>query len=222
MRIEEAKLAGYWISKFINPSNSVCLNIGSSDKKFNYRRKFINELLFSVVKQNGFKFVNCDIKDDESVDEVGDIFDENFREKLKQYKAKLVICANILEHVENPRDFAKFCAEITGSGGFILFTVPYSYPYHPDPIDTMLRISSDEIAEFLPGLEKIIGEEINAGTHWDDLKAYNKHPVFALFIQIIRIFMPFYKPSTWWPAAHRMAWLFRQFRVSLVLFRKPT
>src|SRR5205085_4736707 len=36
-------------------------------------------------------------------------------------------------------------------GGFLILTVPYRFPYHEDPIDTMFRPSVEELAQLFPG-----------------------------------------------------------------------
>ena len=63
----------------------------------------------------------------------------SFCDKLKG--SKLFILANVLEHIPK-KAHAEFLKKIyskmkTKDG--LIITVPYDYPYHADPIDTMFR-----------------------------------------------------------------------------------
>ncbi|OBQ33891.1 MAG: hypothetical protein AN485_17485, partial [Anabaena sp. MDT14b] len=46
--------------------------------------------------------------------------------------------------------------------GYIFVTVPYKYPYHRDPIDTMFRPDIQELSSLFPDF-KIVNGEILAG-----------------------------------------------------------
>jgi hypothetical protein len=101
-----------------------------------------------------------------------------------------------------------------------LFTVPLSYPYHPDPIDTMLRLKPGELAALMPGWAVVKAAQIEAGNHLSDLREGGQ-PLKRLVRQVGRALLPFYRPRQWKPPAHRLLWLFRPFRQSMVLLRKP-
>jgi hypothetical protein len=106
-------------------------------------------------------------------------------------------------------------------GSHALFSVPLAYPYHPDPIDTMLRLTPDELAGMLPGWIVLRAAEIEAGTYWRDLRESGS-PWKRLLNQIARVAMPFYRRRQWRANASRLTWLFRTYRVSIVLVQKPT
>ena len=55
---------------------------------------------------------------------------------MKRAGFRCVLLSNLLEHVQDREKLASSCEEIVGTGGLILATVPSSYPYHADPIDT--------------------------------------------------------------------------------------
>jgi hypothetical protein len=101
-----------------------------------------------------------------------------------------------------------------------LFTVPLSYPFHPDPIDTMLRLTPEKLAGMLADWNVVKSEQIEAGNYLRDLRAGDR-PYSRLVRQMVRVMLPFYRPHTWRPNAHRLLWLFRPFRMSMVLLRKP-
>ena len=62
-----------------------------------------------------------------------------------------ILCCNIFEHVEDRARFASICHDALRPGGYLVVSVPYSYPYHTDPIDTYLRPTPEEIAAMFPG-----------------------------------------------------------------------
>jgi SAM-dependent methyltransferase len=51
--------------------------------------------------------------------------------------------------------------------------------------------------------------------------AADRRPVLSLARQLARAAVPFYRPLKWWPATHKLFWLFRDYRVSLVMLRRP-
>jgi SAM-dependent methyltransferase len=154
------------------------------------------------------------------VDEVGDVFDLAFRKRLEAYDADLLVCSNLLEHLVEPQKFASACAELVRPGGYAVLTVPLSYPYHPDPIDTMLRLTPDQLAAMMPGWQVLKSKQIAAGNYASDLRNSGE-PVVRLLRHVARVVLPFYRPRQWRPLAHRLLWLFRPYRMSLVLLRKP-
>ena len=203
------------------PKGATCLNIGSSTGEFRSKSQpHIDELLVRPMERAGIRIVHCDMKAADGVDEVGDLFDPEFRERLRNYRADIMVCSNLLEHLTDPAEFARACGQLVRPGGYGLFTVPYSYPYHPDPIDTMLRLSAAELQQLLPAWHVVRAEEIVAGSYSADLtksggglKRFTKH--------LVRVLLPFYRPRQWKPLAHRLLWLFRPYRQSMVLLQKP-
>lgn len=218
---DEAILMGRWTKQLPLGPESVCLNLGSSTREFRENTQpFIASDILQPIEQTGCTLVNCDIKSGDGIDEVGDLLDPAFQEKLVGYKPDLIICSNLLEHLSDPKAFAQACGTIAKPGGYCLFTVPRSYPYHPDPIDTMFRPSPEQLAALLPKWETVSAKEIVTGNYLDELKA-QPFPTIALLRQFVRSLLPFYRPRKWYPAAHRLLWLFRSYRVSIVMMRKP-
>lgn len=221
MRPEEAHTLAEWTLGLGLAPGTTCLNVGSSTKAFReVDQPHIQQRFLAPLEQAGLKFVHCDMKDADGVDEVGDILDPEFRSKLKRHQAKLLVCSNLLEHLVEPEAFAKACGELVVDGGYGLFSVPSSYPFHPDPIDTRLRLKPDELAAFLPGWTVVRSREIEEGNYWQDLvKAGN--PLLRLIRHAARVAVPLYRPKQWRANASRLSWLLRPYRVSVVLLRKP-
>jgi hypothetical protein len=46
-----------------------------------------------------------------------------------------VVCTNLLEHVRRPWAVVEQCATVLKIGGVAVFTAPWVYKEHPDPID---------------------------------------------------------------------------------------
>ncbi|WP_051531634.1 hypothetical protein [Sphingomonas sp. URHD0057] len=222
MRNDEAETLARWIRDLGLPPGAVCLNIGSSTRMFREEQQpHIAQRLIRPLEAEGMRFVHCDMKSAEGVDEVGDLLDPAFRERLREYRASLLLCSNLLEHLAEPAPFARACADLAEDGGFGIFSVPSSYPYHPDPIDTMLRLNPEELAAMLPDWTVVRSAEIEAGSYWRDLGETGAR-WSRLFRQAARVAVPLYRPGQWRANASRLLWLFRSYRVSLVLLRKPT
>lgn len=221
MHREEAQIMADWVSALALPEGSVCLNIGSSTQDFRTRTQpHIDQLLIQPIERSGIRVIHCDIKPAAGVDEVGDVLDPAFRERLKEYRADVMLCSNLLEHLSDPTGFLAACGDLVRPGGYGLVTMPLSYPYHADPIDTMLRLTPEQLAALLPGWETVRLKELVSGSYANDLRK-QRHPLVALAKRIGRSALPFYRPKQWRGIAHRLLWLFRPYRQSMALLRKP-
>lgn len=221
MRPEEADTLTRWVRELSLKPGTVCLNIGSSTKEFReHLQPHITERFIRPLESDGIRFVHCDMKHADGVDEVGDILDPDFRSRLRRHEAALIVCSNLLEHLTEPEAFARACADLVKEGGHALFSVPLSYPFHPDPIDTMLRLTPAQLAAMMPDWTVVRSGEIEAGNYWRDLSDSGSG-LSRLVRQIGRVAMPFYRSSRWRENASRLSWLARKYRVSIVLLRKP-
>jgi len=96
--------------------------------------------------------------------------------------------------------------------------VPYSYPYHADPIDTLYRPSPKELCALFPGYEVLEARTIESESYGDEFVAGGP---FRMMRKVLRMFFPFVRPKRWFSHAHRMLWLFRPYKLSGVVLRKP-
>lgn len=221
MRREEADALVRWVRELELEPGTVCLNIGSSTKQFREQEQpHISQRFIHPLESDGIRFVHCDMKQAEGVDEVGDVLDPVFRERLCRHEATLLVCSNLLEHLIEPQRFANACAELVRDGGYGLFSVPLSYPYHPDPIDTMLRLTPAGLAAMMPDWTLVRSGQIEAGNYWRDLREGGS-PWSRLLRQAARVALPFYRPHQWRANASRLSWLMRTYRVSIALLQKP-
>lgn len=221
MRVEEAQDISTRVRALNLQAGTVCLNLGSSTKQFReIDQPHIHRLLIAPLEASGIIFVHCDMKSDEGVEMVGDVLAPEFQNRLVQRGAGLLLCCNILEHLTDPQAFATACANLVRPGGYAVVSVPLSYPYHPDPIDTMLRPTPEEIARLFPGWTIVHGAQVTSGSFWSELMAH-RGGASRLLAHLARVLLPFYRPQNWVPMAHRLLWLFKPYKVSVVLLHKP-
>lgn len=218
MRVEEALWFYNVFREYSKEELSPCINIGSSTKRFRETVKpHIERYVLSPLRERGIQVINFDLKKASGVDISGDIFDNEVFLTLKEIKPSSLICSNILEHVADRSLFAERCASLLRKDGLIFITVPYSYPYHPDLIDTLYRPKPEDIAKLFSGFIVEKKEIIIDSTYLDDLK---KMKMPLLLRRFFRLLFPFYKPKGWLSHWHRILWLFRAYKVSCAVLRK--
>ncbi len=215
---EEAK----WLSNIIYSlePNSVfpMLNIGSSSKKFREQEQpWIDELLFKPAREKEHSVIHTDMKNDIGVDLVGDLCDPAFLQKLSQMNIQSVLCSNLLEHLTNREEICKIISSIIPTGGYIFVTVPYEYPYHRDPIDTMFRPNIEELSNLFPDFKIVEGAIIKGGYL---VKSTTTPPILYALAMFIRLIVPIYQPLRWFDSLRYALWLFREISVSCVLLEK--
>lgn len=215
---EEAK----WLANIIyslNP-NSVfpMLNIGSSNKKFREQEQpWIDELLFKPARSKGYSVIHTDIKNDIGVDLVGDLCNVDFLKQLSEMNIQSVICSNLLEHINNREEISKIISSIVPQSGYLFVTVPYKYPYHCDPIDTMFRPNIQELSSLFPDF-KIVNGEILPGGYL--VQSTTTTPVLYTLAMLIRLILPIYQPLRWFDSLKYALWLFKDISVSCVVLKK--
>ena len=194
---------------------------GSSDRAF--REKSQPHILRNIhdpLQEKGVRVVTTDLKRGEDIDVSGDIFDPATQAKLKSMRPDVILCCNILEHVSDPRTFAAACNEILPNGKFIIVTVPFSYPYHLDPIDTMLRPNPAQIAELFPNYRLVRGEIIKTGNYLSDMRRHKDSVQRSLLRTIVRSVWPRLGIEQCKARWHRWLWFRKSFENSVVLLQK--
>ncbi|MEY2512592.1 MAG: hypothetical protein QOE26_3355 [Verrucomicrobiota bacterium] len=177
----------------------------------------IERELFGPLRQANVKVVHCDLKEDEGVDFAGDILDSEVLRQLKAGGFKCVLLSNLLEHVRDRKAVAVACEEIVGPGGFILATVPSSYPFHADPIDTYYRPSPGELAKTFAKSELLIGEEVEESTYAEELNARGISVGGELLRTVLWTLIFFVRPRSAAARLHRWRWYSRPRRVAIAL-----
>lgn len=213
-----------WFKKIIQqhlPEGGVVLNIGSSTKEFvEQTQPYIKKNLFDVMAAKGANIYNVDIKSAEGVDFVGDVTDAHFVEKLKTLQADLIICSNLLEHLENREVFCKALANLVVGRTKLIVSVPFSYPYHPDPIDTMYRPDPVELSKSFQQLTMSQSEVVDGG--WFVLTKEVSKNMFAALWLVLKTAPAFLLASILanQSKADRMQWVFKRISATCAVFEQ--
>lgn len=201
---------------------SPLLHLGSSSAEYRELKKsHIERELFAPLRARGIEVVHADLAPAPGVDMVGDVFDPQFVEKLKERGFRGLICANLLEHVRDPAAVARTCMSIVGPGGHIVVSTPFSYPYHADPIDTMYRPSKIDLMKLFKGAREVRSASIADGTLLDEIRKGNQSvPVYFIYAAY-RILSGLWRPKVALSQLHRLSWLKRPFVVVCMLLQMP-
>jgi hypothetical protein len=171
------------------------LNIGSSTGHF---RKIVQPHIYNNIflplELEGKKVVHLDVKKDEGIDVVGNLSEEAFRKSLRNLEIRSVLCSNLLEHLPDPKPICISIMNLLPQNGYIIVTVPYSYPYHSDPIDTFFRPTISELHMLFPATEIISSEVVySKESYFLDLLKNKRYGL----IMLARLLFPFYKIHEW-------------------------
>lgn len=197
---------------------SPLLNLGSSTRHFREVAKpHIARELFAPLEAAGIAVFHSDLKAAEGVDLAGDILDPAVRARLRARGFRSLICSNLLEHVRDRAAVTAACEQIVGPGGLILATVPTSYPFHADPIDTGYRPRPAELAAAFTRSEAVLMEELTGRTYAEDLKVRGSTFARELLGTLALVPIFFLRPKSLRARLDRWRWYRRPFRVSIVL-----
>lgn len=205
------------IEKYYTPAHSPLLNLGSSTLEFRtIEQPYIDELVLKPLLNRNAKIIHTDLKEDKGVDLAGDIYDMQFQQKIKSLGIKSIICTSLLEQVNEPYKAIDILIDFLQKDGIVYLTVPHIFPYHNDPIDNMFRPSPDELSKYIEskGMRVIEKEMIQEP---DTFFSFLINRPKLLFITIIRLFTPFYKPRIWWYQFSYLPFYFTKFKVTAIV-----
>jgi len=211
-----------WIAEIIKDNDIYfpLLNLGSSTKRFReIEQPWVDEIIFNPLFAKGKQVVHCDLKKEEGVDLVGNIFDKEFAEQLRCMNFKSILCSNVLEHIPSA-DINSFCEAIefiAHSGTYILVSVPNIYPYHRDPIDTKFRPDVNGVAKLFSQCQLVKGTiHIAKETHFSTLI---KKP-YTCLLTIKNWLIPRFGIKEWKKRCTDIPNVFKKYRYTWVLLRK--
>ncbi len=197
---------------------SPVLNLGSSTRYFReVSQPHIQRNLFGPLEAAGIKVFHSDLKDGDGIDLTGNILDPEVVDRLSSMNFKTIILSNLLEHVSDRHAVASACERIVGIGGHILVTVPKSYPYHPDPIDTMYRPSPEKLASIFKNSTLINGAIIEDHSFSEDLRRYKLNPAKELARLGIDWFTFRGRARLLLSRTHRWLWYSRRYKTSVAM-----
>lgn len=223
MRPNEARYVGGILDGLPVDQLSPCLNIGSSTEEFRRQgQPHIHEFIFAPLERRGVEVIHSDLKSEAGVDIAGDIFDAAILGEIERRKPRSALCCNMFEHVKDPERLVSVLTELVPAGGYLIVTVPRSYPIHFDPIDTGFRPSPGELAEMFSAFEVEQSQVVTDTTYGEDLlRDLGALGMAAHLLRSAAKFFMFWRGRAVWVAHfHRYLWLFRPYSVSCVLLRK--
>lgn len=199
---------------------SPLLNLGSSTRAFREQAKpHIGRELFGPLRAAGISVFHSDLKQADGVDLAGDILDPAVRADLKGRVFRTLLIANMLEHVHDRDAVTRACEEIVCPGGLILATVPSSFPYHADPIDTGYRPAPVALAAAFAGSDPVLMEEVEGRTYREEIAARGSSVGRELGRTLGFGLIAFARPKSFRARLSRWRWYRRPYAVSLALVR---
>jgi hypothetical protein len=159
------------------------------------------------------------MKMEEGVDIAGDMFDSDCQRRLARHNFKFALVTNLLEHLhpEQRKEVCPIVSSIMDKQSSLVITVPFSYPYHPDPIDTMFRPEPTEVAHIFPNFELVSNAIVSSDTY---LQVLHKMRAGKVAKSVLRLFAPFYKFDHWLGCMHNLVWLYRPYSVSCIVLER--
>jgi SAM-dependent methyltransferase len=217
MLLEEARWLNRHLSKLSPNDLYPMCNIGSSTAHYRQvEQPYIEKYLFEPARIRNLKVIHVDAKPAAGIDVVGDLTDPSFLAHLAEHNVRSVMCCNLLEHVTDRAVVSDAVLSILKPGGYLIVTVPYRFPYHADPIDTMYRPTVQELLALFAGTS-LHKAAVVRGSRF----AYEMHGNYrALCRMVARATVPFYRPRRWWATLQRLAEIVSGYKVTCVILRK--
>jgi len=197
---------------------SPLLNLGSSSVEVRTAvQPWIEAQVFSPLRGRNVEVVHVDMRELPGVDVQADLTDPDDVRRLRVLRPQALLCCNLLEHVIEPDRLALHCLDLVAAGGLLFVTVPSSYPYHRDPIDTMYRPSPTELAELFGGARLLDSTILPTGVSYRD--AVRERP-WLLLRHVWRLPVPFLSFEKWKRSMARLYWLAAEYRITCAVFEK--
>ena len=148
---------------------SPVLNLGSSSAVVRKAvQPWIEAEVFCPLRSRGVEILHVDMRELPGVDIRADLTLPAEVRRLGAIGPKALLCCNLLEHVPEPGSLAQHCLDLLTSGGLVFVTVPFSYPHHRDPIDTMYRPDLAELGHLFADARLLDGVILGAGISYRD------------------------------------------------------
>ena len=197
---------------------SPLLNLGSSSAVVREAiQPWIDAEVFCPLRTRGVQTVHVDMRELPGVDVRADLTDVIDVERLSTLRPNALLCCNLLEHVLEPKQLARHCLDLLPVGGLVFVTVPFSYPYHRDPIDSMYRPSPSELSQLFAGARMLDGTILGAGVSYRD--TVRERP-WILLRHLWRFPVPFLSLDRWKRSMTRLYWLVAEYRITCAVFEK--
>ena len=197
---------------------SPLFNLGSSSVEVREGvQPWIEDHVFVPLRARNVEVVHVDMRDLPGVDVKADLTDSADVGRLRALRPRALLCCNLLEHVIEPDRLACHCLDLLSSGGLMFVTVPYSYPYHRDPIDTMYRPSPSELSDLFVGARLLDATILGMGESYRDVV---RDRPWLLLRHVWRFPVPFLSIRKWKRSMARLYWLVAEYRITCAVFEK--
>jgi hypothetical protein len=218
MYIRESEWLGRRLASLPSDELFPMLNVGSSTEEYRtVMQPWIDQNIFAPIRNRGGKVCHLDMKKARGVDIVGNLLDHEFLDHIAQMKVRSVMVSSLFQHVTNRQEVADTLLKILPPGGYIIVSGPNSFPYCPDPIDTMFRPTVEEMHKHFPGTGIVDSAIIDSGNwrQWDDRERGR-----SLARTMMRLMLPFYRPLKWWELARGVPYFFKHITAFAIILRK--
>jgi hypothetical protein len=217
MLIEEARWLNRHLSQLSADDLYPMCNIGSATEHYRQvAQPYIDKYLFEPPRARNLRVIHVDAKTATGVDMVGDLTDASFVAHLADLNVRSVMCCNLLEHVTDRVKVRDAILSILEPGGYVIATVPFKFPYHEDPIDTMYRPTTKELFALFAGTSLHKAATIRCSRFVFDMQGNHR----ALCRLLARTSMPFYRPAGWKASVKRLCEIMTGYKVTCVILRK--
>lgn len=217
MLVAEAQWLQDKLSRISAPELSPLANIGSSTLNFRtVAQPWIEQRVFAPLAARDIRTIHIDTREGEGIDLRADIMTDGGFETVRALAPSALLVCNLLEHVDDPAAFADRCAALLPANGLLFVTVPYSYPHHRDPIDTMFRPDPEILARMFSRGDMIEGDILDSGESYAD--AVRRRP-WLLLRHLSRFPFPFVDFSGWQHSMRKLYWLNHNYKVTVAIFR---
>jgi SAM-dependent methyltransferase len=197
---------------------SPLLNLGSSSATVREAlQPWIEAEVFCPLRNRGVDTIHVDMRQLPGVDIQADLTNAADLRRLEALRPNALLCTNLLEHVPEPGRLAQHCLDLLPKGGLLFVTVPFSYPYHRDPIDTMYRPGLAELSALFAGARTLDGTILATGVSYRD--AVRERP-WLLLRHVWRFPVPFLSLERWKRSMARLYWLVAEYRITCAVFEK--
>ena len=169
MRLEATWL-GKRLEAFPVEDLSPMLSVGSGTKAFRATfQPWIETAVYEPLARRHVEVLHHEMEPAVGVDVVGDLGKQDVRDHMRELGVRSVMCLNVFEHVLDRAGLAEALVASLPPGGLLVVTVPVRFPYHADPIDTLFRPTSSELASLFSGVTVIDSGNVKCESllrHW--------------------------------------------------------
>lgn len=200
-------------------AGSNVLNFGSCNSAYTKMRPQIEMNIYNPTIAKNLVLLNFDLFPGEGIDIHGDILNDIVHSKLSSYNFSMIYLFNVLEHVEDIKSICDKIEQILQPGGYLLITVPYSFPPHDEPIDNGFRPLPNEVANLFKSCV-IVKQNILSDYKYPHYLKRNINRIILSFFGKSTDTSPVYKPDNWKQPFYLLKYFFQCFKVTCLVLKK--